>query len=457
MATLLLGINHNTASVAVREKVAFAPENMSEALQQACRSADLEEIVIVSTCNRTEMYCALAADPQERESRQKVEAAVLRWLSQYHGVAEEELAASVYFFWSEDMVRHAMKVASGLDSMVLGEPQILGQIKSAFAVAREAGTVGGSLNRVFEETFSVAKQVRTDTAIGENPVSVAFAAVSLAQQIFSDLSRSRALLIGAGRTIELVAQHLREIGIADMVVANRTLEHALELKRKFGVREVLLADIPEQLEHADIVVSSTASQLPILGKGAVERALKARRHRPIFMVDLAVPRDIEPEVGDLADVFLYSVDDLKDVIENNVKSRRDAAAEAELIIDAGLSAYQQKIRGLGIVSTLRNFREKAEQLRDAELDRARKLLEKGEAPEVALASLARLLTNKLIHAPSVQMKKASAEGRSDLVQLAEQLFELEASNEAGGDSEPDLDGNDPARGAIEDDGNHRHS
>ncbi len=446
MATFLLGVNHNTATVSVREKVAFAPELMHEALRQACASAGVAEIAILSTCNRTELYCGVSPDPVDEASRHAIEEAVLHWLASYHEVPLEELRRSIYIHWQDGMVRHAMRVASGLDSMVLGEPQILGQIKSAFAVAREAGTIGGGLNRVFEDTFAVAKQVRTDTAIGENPVSVAFAAVSLAQRIFSDLSQASALLIGAGRTIELVVQHLREAGIANMVVANRTLEHALELKRKYGVKEVLLSDIPEQLVHADIVVSSTASQLPILGKGAVERALKARKHRPIFMVDLAVPRDIEPEVGELEDVFLYSVDDLREVIQSNVQSRLDAAAEAEKIIDGGVENWRHKVRSLGIVSTLRNFRQKAEQIRDVELEKALRQLEKGEPPEKVLASLARLLTNKLIHSPSVQMKKASANGRSELIHLAEELFELEASNESPGSAASDDQGGDHSAG-----------
>ena len=429
MATFLLGVNHNTASVDVREKVAFAPEKMHDALQQACADVGLDEIVIVSTCNRTELYCEPGEGPAAAHSSDQVRAKVQQWLAHYHQLQDEQLENCLYSFEGTDTVTHAMKVASGLDSMVLGEPQILGQLKSAYAVAREAGTVGNSLSRLFEETFAVAKQVRTDTAIGENPVSVAFAAVTLAEHIFSDLSEVNALMIGAGRTIELVIQHLRRAGVAHVAVANRTLERALELKEKYGVSEVLFADLPEQLEKADIVVSSTASQVPILGKGAVESALKARKHKPIFMVDLAVPRDIEPEVAELDDIYLYSVDDLAQVIDANLQSRQHAAQEAEKIIAQGVASYEEKLRTLGIVSTLKNFRQKAEHIRDTELEKALKLLEKGEAPEKVLASLARLLTNKLIHAPSVQMKKASADGRSELIQLAEELFELEASNE----------------------------
>jgi len=437
MATFLLGINHNTASVDVREKVAFAPEKMHDALQQACADIGLDEMVIVSTCNRTELYCEPGEGSAAGDSNELVQDHVQNWLATYHQLLPENLQDCVYVYKENDAVRHVMKVASGLDSMVLGEPQILGQLKSAYAVAREAGTLGSNLSRIFEETFAVAKQVRTDTAIGENPVSVAFAAVTLAQHIFSDLSQANALMIGAGRTIELVVQHLRNAGVQNVAVANRTLERALELKEKYGVSEVLFSDIPEQLEKADIVVSSTASQLPILGKGAVERALKARKHKPIFMVDLAVPRDIEPEVGELEDIYLYSVDDLSQVIDKNLKSRQDAAREAEKLIEQGVENYQEKQRTLGIVSTLKNFRQKAEQIRDTELEKALKLLEKGEEPEKAMANLARLLTNKLIHAPSVQMKKASADGRSELIDLAEELFELEASNEEVNEFDPE--------------------
>ncbi|MES2624941.1 MAG: glutamyl-tRNA reductase [Pseudomonadota bacterium] len=439
MSLQVLGINHNTATVAVREKVAFAPEAMQEALQQACAKAGIAEIAILSTCNRTELYYVPSALPASTASGDSPTQALsdadahkqaLNWLCEYHSLSPADLKDAVYGYQDEDAVKHLMRVASGLDSMVLGEPQILGQIKSSFKVAEQAVTVGSQLHRVFEEVFLVAKQVRTETTIGENPVSVAFAAVTLAQQIFTDIHTATALMIGAGRTIELVIQHLKAAGVSSIVVANRTLTNAQELKRKYGVREVLLSDIPDELIRADIVVSSTASQLPILGKGAVESALRARRHKPIFMVDLAVPRDIEPEVGELEDVFLYSVDDLSQVIDSNLKNRQAAALEAELLIEQGVASYVRKERGLGIVSTLRNFRDKAEQLRDAELDKALKALDKGVPPQEVVRELARLLTNKLIHSPSVQMKKASADGQSDLIQLAEQLFELEASNEA---------------------------
>src|SRR5690606_31408726 len=293
------------------------------------------------------------------------------------------------------------------------------------AVAREAGTIGPLLGRLFQATFSAAKQVRTDTAIGENPVSVAFAAVSLAKQIFSDLDCSQALLIGAGETITLVARHLYEQGVKRIVVANRTLERASALAEQFGAHAVLLADIPQELVRSDIVISSTASQLPILGKGAVESALKLRKHKPIFMVDIAVPRDIEPEVGELDDVYLYSVDDLHEVISENLKSRQGAALAAEELVAAGTAEFMQRLRERAAVNVLKAFRQQAESMRDEELAKARRLLARGLAPDEVLASLARGLTNKLLHAPSVQLKKLSADGRVDALSLTQELFALE--------------------------------
>lgn len=438
MALALIGINHNTAAVALREKVAFQPEKMSTALAQAIALEGIEEVVIVSTCNRTEIYVDYLLDTDQEgdstseegsdQQRSLVRRTLLNWLSEFHEITASELQECNYFHWREDVVRQLMRVACGLDSMVLGEPQILGQIKSAYAVSKEEQVIGGYLERAFQETFSIAKRVRTDTAIGENPVSVAYAAVSLAEQIFSDLSTLSALLIGAGQTIELVARHLIDKGVTRIVIANRTLDHAVELGEKFAATGILLADIPEQLVNSDIVVSSTNSQLPLLGKGAVESALKMRRHKPILLVDLAVPRDIEPEVAELGDAYLYSIDDIRDVIEDSVKSRQEAAQQAHKIIEAGVAGYLKQIRSLNAVATLTAFRSKAENIRDAELEKAlmslEKVLEKGESPESVLKNLARSLTNKLIHSPSVQMKKASAEGQDDLVRLTGKLFEL---------------------------------
>lgn len=441
MALVLLGINHNTANVALRERVAFPPEKMAGAMQGVTALENVTEAVIVSTCNRTELYVDVdlgepAADTGEGQvddAVQEVEQQrLLQWMARYHGIDPGELGDSSYIFWREDVIRHLMRVACGLDSMVLGEPQILGQIKSAYAVATELESAGPQLGRAFQDAFSIAKQVRTDTAIGENPVSVAYAAVTLAEQIFSDLGSLSALLIGAGHTIELVARHLRDKGVRQIVVANRTLENAVRLGSRFDGEGVLLSDIPERLKTADIVVSSTNSQLPLLGKGAVEQAIRKRRHKPMLLVDLAVPRDIEPEVGQIADAYLYSVDDIRDVIEDGVKSRHEAAQQAASIIERGVEDYIRHVRSLNAIATLRSFRGNAESIREQELEKARRALENGKPAVDVLEAMSRGITNKLLHAPSVRMKQASAEGRDDLMRLTRELFGLDAiSGERG--------------------------
>lgn len=415
MAFIALGINHKTASVDVRERVAFTPEQMIEALRQLCEVASTREAAILSTCNRSELYLE-QSDMQAEE--------VLAWLATYHRLKLEDLQRCAYVHRDISAVQHMMRVASGLDSLVLGEPQILGQMKSAYAVAREAGTLGPLLGRLFQATFSTAKTVRTDTAIGENPVSVAFAAVTLARQIFSELQRSQALLIGAGETITLVARHLHEQGIKRIVVANRTLDRATTLAEQFGGQAILLSDIPRELANSDIVISSTASQLPILGKGAVEQALKQRKHKPMFMVDIAVPRDIEPQVGELADVYLYTVDDLHEVVAENLKSRQGAARAAEELVSLGAEEFMLRLRELEAVDVLKAYRRQGERLRDDELQKAQRLLASGSDPQEVMAALARGLTNKLLHAPSVQLKKFSAEGRLDALRVAQELFAL---------------------------------
>lgn len=436
MALFLVGINHTTASIDLREKVAFPPEIVAAALQNVSSLPEVNEAVIVSTCNRTEIYLDLQADPDSEEQGPAEQAEdqgasalasrslVVQWLAGFHHLDIEELINCSYFYANEDVVRHLMRVSCGLDSMVLGEPQILGQIKSAFAVSRDLNVVSSSLSRAFQDAFSIAKEVRTDTAIGENPVSVAFAAVTLAERIFSRLESLNVLLVGAGRTVELVAQHLIEKGVHEIAVANRTLDNAIELASRIKGHGVLLSEIPEQLVRADIVVSSTNSQLPLIGKGTVERALKARKHRPMLLIDLAVPRDIEPEVGQIGDAYLYTVDDISEVIEDGQRSREQAAEEASSIIERGIQEYRNHVRSLNAVATLKAFRSKADEIREQELERAVKALEKGDDPQSVLQSLARALTNKLIHSPSVQMKKASAEGRDELVALTRRLFEL---------------------------------
>ena len=319
---------------------------------------------------------------------------------------------------------HMMKVACGLDSMVLGEPQILGQMKSSYVVAQEADSLGVELHGVFQKVFSAAKRVRTDTAIGRSPVSVAYAAVSLAQRIFADIKHNTALLIGAGETIDLVARHLRDKGIGRMVFANRTLARAEALAETFSAQAVLLSDIPDYLVSSDIVISSTASQLPILGKGAVESALKVRKHKPIFMVDIAVPRDIEPEVGELSDIYLYTVDSLRDVIDEGRQSREGAAAEAHAIVQRCADDYIKERRARYSIAAIKSYRQYAEGLRDEVLAKALRDLNNGLEPEQVLQKMAKSLTNKLLHAPTQQLKQAGAEGQYELLELSQQLLGL---------------------------------
>lgn len=414
MTLLAFGINHTTAPLAIREKMAFAPETLEQALRQAREQAQLQEVAILSTCNRTEVYVAGDAEVER----------LMRWLAAHSQMGENDLSDCWYCLRDEEAVQHMMKVAGGLDSLVLGEPQILGQMKSAYAVASQAGTIGGVLHSTFQQVFGIAKRVRSETAIGENPVSVAYAAVTLAQQIFSDLKEGTALLIGAGETIQLVARHLREQGMQRLIVANRTLTRARSLTEEFDAEAILLADIPEQLHRADIVISSTASQLPLLGKGAVESALKKRKHKPMFMLDIAVPRDIEAQVGDLDDVYLYTVDDLHDVIDQNKQSRALAADQARTIITEGVSQYRDELRARDAAATIKAYRSKAETFRDEELQKALRTLAAGGDPERMLTQLARNLTNKLLHAPSATLREASTQGRAEVIHMARELFDL---------------------------------
>ena len=415
MGILAFGINHTTASVDLRGRVAFAPEMVIESLQQALDYLPGGEIALLSTCNRTEIYFHGEASDEQ----------LLSWLADCKGVALEQLSDCYYCYRDQQAVRHIMCVASGLDSLVLGEPQIFGQIKSAYAVGREAGTVATHLNQVFQSAFAAAKRVRSETAIGQNPVSVAYASVSLAEQIFADLKDVHALLIGAGETIELVARHLRDKQVGSITVANRTLSRAQELAADFSANAILLSDIHDHLPQADIVISSTASQLPVLGKGAVESALKKRRHKPMFMVDIAVPRDIEPEVETLEDVYLYTVDDLQEVIQGNLRARQSAADVAQVIIDQEADSWSRQQRSLAVVDTIRAFRDSVEKIRAEEVGKALQSLQRGQESESVIETLARNLTNKLMHKPTTILKQASEEGRDDTINATQDLFGLD--------------------------------
>lgn len=416
MDLLIVGINHNTAPVALREKVAFSPDQLGDALRDLKASGGLREIAILSTCNRTEIYCA--ADGPSPDP-------IVDWLSGYHQLPRDTLEQSIYTHWQNDAIAHTMRVAVGLDSMVLGEPQILGQLKDGFFQARVHGTVGPELNRLSQYTFRIAKKVRSDTAIGENPVSVASTSVVLASQLFSDFSRCNAMLIGAGETIELAATHLQNAGVRNFTIANRTLANAEALATKLGGTGIELSGIPDHLAATDILIASTASNLPILGKGSVERALKSRRHKPIFMVDLAVPRDIEPEIARLRDVYLYSIDDLQEIIADNLSNRQDAAEEAEAIIRSAVTEYLQEYKSLRAVDTLVKFRKRHESIKDVELHKALERLGKGEDPQKVLNAFAQQLTNKMIHTPSVQLKQAGADGREDVLDAINELYQLD--------------------------------
>ncbi len=416
MALLAVGLNHKTAPVQIRERVAFAPEQLPDTLRNLAAQANITEAAILSTCNRTEMLCCVDTANSE---------IIIEWLRQHREFSVNELNPYMYTHPEQSAVRHMLRVASGLDSLVLGEPQILGQLKDAYSTAKDAGTIGTQLSKLFEYTFSVAKQVRTDTAIGASPVSVAFSAVSLSKQIFSDLSEHTALLIGAGETIELAARHLKESGIKRLIIANRTLARAEALVKEVEGYAITLGDIPAHLAEADIVISSTASQLPILGKGAVERAIKIRKHQPILMVDIAVPRDIEEEVGELDDVYLYTVDDLQEIIDEGLRSRQEAALQAEEIIDTQVTHFMGWLRSLDAVSTIRTYRSKIDVIREAELNKAKRMLAQGNDPEKVLTQLARGLTNKIVHTPSAQMKQAGFDGRADLLDAARELLDLD--------------------------------
>ena len=413
MALLSLGINHLTAPVDIREKVAFAPEQMTGALQQLQGIPAVNESVIVSTCNRTEIYCDASSDCSQL---------ITRWLSEHHGIHENGLDPYLYTHADQEVARHLFRVASGLDSMVLGEPQILGQLKDSYDRARGDNAINSILDRLFQHSFSVAKRVRTDTEIGANPVSVAFAAVNLSKQIFGDLSKLRALLVGAGETIELVSRHLKSQQIGAVTIANRSVERARLLAEQIGGDAIQINAVPEYLAQVDIVISSTASQLPILGKGAIESALKQRKRKPIFMVDLAVPRDIEPEAGKLQDIYLYSVDDLNNVVDENLKGREVAAEAAQEIVNLEVGLFQQWLKTHQSADQIRQLRDGAEFVKQQAIEKALAQLKQSSDPEEALKRMANDITNKLLHKPTIEMRKALQEGDEARIQLLKSLI-----------------------------------
>ncbi|MDU6412509.1 MAG: glutamyl-tRNA reductase [Yersiniaceae bacterium] len=418
MTLLALGINHKTAPVSLRERVTFSPDTLDQALNSLLRQPLVQGGVVLSTCNRTELY--LSVEEQENLKEQLV-----AWLCDYHQLSEEEVRQSLYWHHDNEAVSHLMRVASGLDSLVLGEPQILGQVKKAFAESQRGHSVSSELERLFQKSFSVAKRVRTETDIGASAVSVAFAACTLARQIFESLADLNVLLVGAGETIELVARHLREHRVKHMMIANRTRERAQALADEVGAEVITLPEIDARLADADIIISSTASPLPIIGKGMVERALKARRNQPMLLVDIAVPRDIEPEVGKLSNAYLYSVDDLHSIIQNNLAQRKAAAIQAETIVAQESTNFMAWLRSQGAVEMIRDYRAQADNVRNEMEARALAAIAQGADVQAVIHELAHKLTNRLIHAPTKSLQQAAQSGDVEKLHILRDTLGLE--------------------------------
>ena len=413
MQLTAVGVNHQTAPLSIREKLAFAAAILPDAVHDLIDSHAAREAVILSTCNRTELYCV--GDPER----------IVEWLAAYQGLSADEIRPYLYTLGCSETIRHAFRVACGLDSMVLGEPQILGQIKDAVRVAQEQDTVDTWLNALFQKTFAVAKEVRSGTAVVENSVSMAAASVKMAEQIFPSVSKLNVLFIGAGEMIELVATYFAAKNPRLMTVANRTLPRAQELCEKLGVNAepYLLSELPDRLQDYDVVVSSTASQLPIVGKGMVERALRQRHHMPMFMLDLAVPRDIEAQVSELDDVYLYTVDDMMNIVQTGKEARQKAAAEAEMMVEQKVHEFVEWQKSRSNVPLIRALRDEGERARRYVLDNAMKQLAKGTPPEEVLERLSVQLTNKLLHSPTHTLSKSGSKDEN-LVDAVAQIYHL---------------------------------
>jgi glutamyl-tRNA reductase len=429
VSVFALGLNHTTAPLDVRGKLAFSPEQMAPALHglRERLARVVPEAALVSTCNRTELYVAAPAEKAEALVRPAVD-----WLAEQGGISGQQLLSHSYVMEDRLAARHAFRVAAGLDSMVLGEPQILGQMKQAVRLADEAGTLGTTLHQLFQRSFAVAKEVRTSTEIGAHSISMAAAAVRLAGQIFEDLNKIKVLFVGAGEMIELVATHFEAKGPKAIALANRTLERGERLASRFGGEALRLSDIPARLHEFDAVISCTASTLPIIGLGAVERALKARKHRPMFMVDLAVPRDIEPEVAELSDVYLYTVDDLSTLVQTAGEKRQAAVQQAEAIIDAGVQSFEHWLDQRAAVPLIQALNRQADDWGALELARARKALARGENPEQVLETLARGITSKMLHGTLAELHAADGDERERLAHTVQRLFLRQGTRAAGG-------------------------
>jgi glutamyl-tRNA reductase len=419
MSLVVVGINHRTAPVEVRERVVFEPARIPDALQQLRNLPDVHETVIVSTCNRTELYCVT-----DRLGRSELGA----WLQRYHGLGVS-LDHSLYHHDDQRAINHAFCVASGLDSMVLGEPQILGQLKDAYRVAQEAGTTGPILNRLFQSAFSVAKRVRTETKIGANAVSVASAAVAMARTVFASFENRTALFVGAGETVALAARHLHADGLRRMIIANRSIDRARELAAEFHGFAIGLDEIPNHLKEADIVVASTAAPHSIITRHMTQQALRARKRRPMFMVDIAVPRDIDADVAELEDVYLFTVDDLQSVVNENLEGRRQAAREAGNLIESEVERFSHLLRTRDAAPLIRRLREDADRTRQRTLEQARQMLSHGKSQDEVLSFLANTLTNRLIHAPSQRLRDAAETGDGEIIETIADIYRLDQSHD----------------------------
>ncbi|MBA3591424.1 glutamyl-tRNA reductase [Methylibium sp.] len=419
MSVFALGLNHTTAPLDLRGRFAFTPEQIAPTLQGlqerliASGRSPAAEAAIISTCNRTELYCA--AEPRLMRP-------ALEWLAGVGGIGADALTHHAYVLQGSEAARHAFRVASGLDSMVLGEPQILGQMKQAVREADACGMLGSTLHQLFQRSFAVAKEVRTSTEIGAHSISMAAASVRLASQLFEDLRETQVLFVGAGEMIELAATHFAARAPARITVANRTIERGEKLALRFGAEAMRLADLPARLHEFDVIVTCTASSLPLIGLGAVERALKARRRRPMFMVDLAVPRDIEPEVAQLGDVYLYTVDDLSEIVQGAGEKRQAAVAQAEVIIETGVQSFVHWLDQRGTVPLIRALQAQTDDWRSTEIARAHKLLARGESVDAVLDALARGLTQKMLHGTLTELGSAAPAQREQLSETVSRLF-----------------------------------
>jgi glutamyl-tRNA reductase len=416
MAISALGINHQTAPIALRERVAFAPERMPQALRALRELPGVEAAAILSTCNRTELYLDHAAGSANN---------AIDWLGGFHGLRTTDLAPLAYTHEDANAVRHLFRVATGLDSLVLGEPQILGQLKHAYRQAQDARTLSGPLEQLLQRSFSVAKVVRTETRLGANAVSVAYAAVRLATQVFDEMPRRQAILVGAGETVELVARHLMGAGVRRIVVANRTLERARALAERVGGLAVRLDDLELHMGDGDIVVTAIHAEQPVLAPDMIRRLMAARRRRPLFIADLGVPRNVDNAVGELDDVYLYSVDDLQAVVEAGLRGRREAAAQAESLIALHVDDFMAWWRERAAASTIVAMRGRADAARQAVVERALRRLANGESPEAVLEYLSHTLTNRLLHRPTVGLRNAAALGDNEFIERAARILSLE--------------------------------